>query len=148
MSCRSSVIRPDEHGPLNSDNWPRGNPPRRHASTSGTSMGSSDEGSLHSHDGSVVVSVRSSLRARRADSRTATAGCAMDFRSIFARLYDRMAMAIKRRKSLNFLSYLAESTGEASDHGSESATICFHTFQSQTGQSPLRLPTSKDHAPR
>ena len=98
MRRSRSVIRPDEHGPVNSDNWPLGSPPRKQASRSGTFIGSRHEGSVHSHDGSVVVSVRSSLRARRADSRTATAGCAMTFAIYSPALYDRIARAIKRRK--------------------------------------------------
>src|SRR4030095_6879915 len=68
------------HAPVSSDSWPRGSPPRRQPSTTAISIGRRDEGSAaHTTDGNAVVSVRSSLRARRADSRTATAGCAMIF---------------------------------------------------------------------
>ncbi len=70
--CSSTVVRPVERGPTSSDNCPRGRPPRRQRSSAAMSVLTRADGSLRSSGGSAVVSVRSSLRSRRAASRTAS----------------------------------------------------------------------------
>ena len=72
-SCSSSVVRPDDRGPAISDSSPRGSPPASTASSAAAPVGAARSSPLPGW--SVVVSVRSSLRTRRADSRAAAAGC-------------------------------------------------------------------------
>ena len=79
ISCSASVVRPDDRGPTISDRWPRGMPLRRWASSASSPVGTKAAGSARSSGGKAVVSVRSSLWSRSADSSVASAS----FRHIF-----------------------------------------------------------------